>query len=466
MHDPTQDKPAQVTTEQPDPPRKGAHHRFRARFVSISWHDLAFSIGPIILLCALVVGLGIWVVRPAPPDVIIFSAGPRGSQFWNTAEKYREILARNGVKMELVESDGSLDNLRKLSNPAMHVDVGFVQGGVSQGIDIDHLVSLGSVAYVPLVVFCKSAKMLDQLSDLKGKRVAVGPVGSGTRLLAVTLLKANGVEAGDGTQMFDLGGEDAAQALTDGQVDAIFLMGDSATPPTMFRLARTAGVNALDFKQAQAYSRRYPYLNALVLPMGVLDFANNIPSVDLHLVAPTAELIARDDLHPALSDLLIDAARQVNGGATVLQQAGQFPAPLPHEFRISDDAERYYTSGKSFLYRTLPFWLASLADRLLVILLPVIVLLIPGMRVVPALYRWRIKSRIYRWYGALITLERGMFEEPTSETERAEMLKRLDEIEESVNHMKMPLAFVDQFYVLREHIGFVKARLSVREVAG
>ena len=197
--------------------------------------------------------------------------------------------------------------------------------------------------------------------------------------------------------------------------------------------------------------------------MGVLDFANNIPSVDLHLVAPTAELIARDDLHPALSDLLIDAARQVNGGATVLQQAGQFPAPLPHEFRISDDAERYYTSGKSFLYRTLPFWLASLADRLLVILLPVIVLLIPGMRVVPALYRWRIKSRIYRWYGALITLERGMFEEPTSETERAEMLKRLDEIEESVNHMKMPLAFVDQFYVLREHIGFVKARLSVRE---
>jgi len=455
-----------VTDKHPEPPHKPAHRRFRARFVSISWHDLAISIGPMILLAAIAVGLAIWLVRPAPPDSITFSAGPRGSQFWNTAEKYREILAQNGVKMELVESDGSLDNLRKLSNPAMHVDVGFVQGGVAEGIDIDHLVSLGSVAYVPLVVFCKSAKPLEQLSALKGKRIAVGPAGSGTRLLAVTLLKASGIEPDDSTQMLDIGGDDAAKALNDGQVDAIFLMGDSATPPTMFRLARTPGIHAMDFTQAQAYSRRYPYLNAVVLPMGVLDFRNNIPPADLHLLAPMAELVARDDLHPALSDLLIDAARQVNGGASVLQRAGEFPAPLQHEFRISDDAERYYSSGKSFLYRTLPFWLASLADRLLVIVVPLLVLLIPGMRIVPALYSWRIKSRLYRWYGALIALERSMFEGVVSDEERAEMLTRLDQIEDSVNHMKMPLAFADQFYVLREHIGFVKARLAHFEGVG
>ena len=416
-----------------------------------------------VLLGAIVVWLAIWLVHPAPPDSIIFSAGPRGSVFWNTAEKYREILAHNGVKMEIVESGGSLDNLRKLAKPEMHVDVGFVQGGVSEGINIDHLVSLGSIAYVPLVVFCKGMKPIDQFSALKGKRIAVGPAGSGTRLLAMTLLQANGVEPGDSTQIFDIGGDDAAKALIDGQVDAIFLMGDSATPPTMFRLARTPGIRLLDLKQSQAYARRYPYLNAVVLPMGVLDFGNNIPPTDLHLLAPTAELVARDDLHPALSDLLIDAARQVNGGATILQRAGEFPAPLQHEFRISDDAERYYTSGKSFLYRTLPFWLASLADRMLVIVVPLLVLLIPGMRIVPALYSWRVKSRIYRWYGALIALERGMFEGHTSDEERSAMLARLDQIEESVNHMKMPLAFADQFYVLREHIGFVKARLSHHE---
>jgi len=234
----------------------------------------------------------------------------------------------------------------------------------------------------------------------------------------------------------------------------------------MFRLARTPGIHAMDFTQALAYSRRYPYLNEVVLPMGVLDFRNNIPSADLHLLAPMAELVARDDLHPALSDLLIDAARQVNGGASVLQRTGEFPAPLHHEFRISDDAERYYSSGKSFLYRTLPFWLASLADRLLVIVVPLLVLLIPGMRIVPALYSWRIKSRLYRWYGALISLERSMFEGAVSDEARAEMLARLDQIEDSVNHMKMPLAFADQFYVLREHIGFVKARLAHYEVGG
>jgi len=428
--------------------------------VAISWHDLVVSVGPIALLAALLVWLAIWFVHPAPPDSITISAGPHGSMFWNTGLRYQEILARNGIKVNLLESDGSLDNLHRLSDPAQHVDVGFVQGGVSEGVDISHLVSLGSIAYVPMVVFCKGNQNNETLSFLKGKRVAVGPLGSGTRLLAMTLLKANGIEPGDGTQLFDLAGDEAAQGLLDGRLDGIFLMGDSATPPTMIRLAKTESVSAIDFTQAQAYARRFPYLNALTLPMGIFDFGHNVPSRDVHMIAPTAELVARDTLHPALSDLLIDAARQVNGGATLLQHAGEFPAPLPHEFRISDDATRYYTSGKSFLYRSLPFWLASLADRMLVILLPVLVLLIPSVRLVPALYSWRVKSRIYRWYGALIALERGMFEGHTSSDERAEMLERLDQIEISVNRMKMPLAFGEQFYVLREHIGFVRSRLA------
>ncbi len=303
-----------MTSDQPPP--RAAVHRFRARFVAISWHDLAFSIGPITLLAALLVWLAIWLVHPAPPASITISAGPQGSMFWNTAVRYRQILARNGIKVNLIESDGSLDNLRRLSNPAQHVDVGFVQGGVTEGIDISHLVSLGSIAYVPLVVFYKSPKSI-RLADLKGRRIAVGPAGSGIRLLAMMLVKVNGIEPGDGTQFIDTAGDEAARALVAGQLDGAFLMGDSATPPTMIGLARTPGIKAVDFTQSQAYARRFPYLNALVLPMGIFDFGNNVPPLDVHLVAPTAELVARDTLHPALSDLLIDAARQVNGGATV-----------------------------------------------------------------------------------------------------------------------------------------------------
>jgi len=193
--------------------------------------------------------------------------------------------------------------------------------------------------------------------------------------------------------------------------------------------------------------------------MGTLDLGKNSPDRTLFLIAPTVELIARENLHPAISDLLIEAARQVHGGATLLQHAGEFPAPLEHEFRISDDATRYYKSGKRFLYRSLPFWLASLADRTFVVLVPIVVLLLPGLRLVPSLYHWRVRARIYRWYGALIRLERDALMNSTLERPE-QMLKRLDEIEKGVNNMKVPLVFADQFYVLREHIRFVRDSLS------
>ncbi|MGZ9709547.1 TAXI family TRAP transporter solute-binding subunit [Glaciimonas sp. GNP009] len=430
----------------------------KTRFVAISWRDLAISFGPIVLLGIIGIWLAIWLIDPAPPKTLTISTGPEHSNFWNDAEKYRKILARNGVKLIIVTSEGSLDNLRKLNDPTTGVDIGLVQGGVAADMSTDRLMSLGSIAYVPVSVFYRGKKSIDRLSELKGKRVAIGLQGSGSRVLALTLLKANGIVLGGNTALLDMGGDEAAKALTDDTIDAAFLMGDSAAPPTMGRLLRAPGIRLLDFAQASAYARRFAYLNELKIPKGVFDFGKNIPNRDIQLIAPTAELIARDDLHPALSDLLIDALKEVHSGANILQRANEFPAPLAHEFRISDDATRYYKSGKGFFYRTLPYWLASLVDRTVVILLPLILLLIPAFRLVPLLYGWRIKSRIYRWYGSLIALERGA----TAQTpeERADMLQRLDHIEESVNRMKMPLAFADQFYVLREHIGFVRSRLA------
>ncbi len=439
--------------------RKIASIRPLARFAGISLRDLAMTAGPLILLTVIVIGAAYWFVRPAPPDTITITSGPNGSTFRLTAEKYRKILARNGVKLQILPSEGSLDNLKRLANPGYRVDVGFVQGGVSAGMTVDKLVSLGSVFHEPLALFYRSAAPVNWLSELSGKRLAIGPEGSGTHALALILLKANGIEPGGATTLLNLGGEEAAKALVDGEVDAAFLMGDSATPPIMRKLLWTPGVRLLNFTQADAYVRRYPYLSKLDLPMGAFDFGKNVPPQDIYLIGPTVELVARENLHPALSDLLIEAAREVHGKATLLQHAGDFPAPLAHEFRISDDAQRYYTSGKSFLYRALPFWLASLVDRLLVVVVPIFVLLIPGLKVVPALYSWRIRSRIYRWYGLLIALERSLLANPPPE-EREGLIKRLDYIETEVNKMKMPLAYAEQFYVLRDHINFVRARYS------
>ena len=440
-------------------PKKPRRFRFLARFTGVSWRDLALTLGPILVIGFVAFWLAYRYVSPAPPDTIVITSGADGSPFRGHAEKYRAILARNHVKLEILPSEGSLENLRRLIDRSFRVDVGFVQGGVSAGMNIDGLYSLGSVFNQPLAIYYRNGIPIDRLSHFNGKRLAIGQEGSGTRFLSLALLKANGIEPGGPTELLDFGGEEAAQALTEGKIDAAFLQADSAATAVLRKLSRTPGVQLFNFSQADAYIRRFRYLNKLELPMGSLDFAQNIPPQTIALVGPTTELIARGDLHPALSDLLIEAAREVHGGANLLQRAGEFPAPLQHEFPISDDAGRYYKSGKSFLYRYLPFWLASLTDRMVWLVVPIIVLLVPGLKVVPDLYRWRIRSRIYRWYAALLALERDM-QDPSKLDNREALLKRIDMIEQGVNSLKMPISYADQFYVLRQHIGFVRERLK------
>jgi hypothetical protein len=199
-------------------------------------------------------------------------------------------------------------------------------------------------------------------------------------------------------------------------------------------------------------------LNKLELPKGSIDFGRNIPSQDVYLLAPTVELLARPDLHPALSDLLLEAAQEVHGGASLLKRKGEFPAPLEHDFPLSAEAGRYYKSGKSFLYRSLPFWLASLVNPILVAIVPVVVLLIPGMRAIPFVFRLRMKLRMYHWYRTLLALERDVIGSPST-TSREELLARLEQIEQGVNQMKVPASFADQFYALRGYIAFVRNQL-------
>ncbi|MCX6906698.1 MAG: C4-dicarboxylate ABC transporter substrate-binding protein, partial [Verrucomicrobia bacterium] len=283
------------------------------------------------LLIFVVIICGVfWFIHSAPPDTVVITSGPEGSVFQTNAVKYASILARNGVKLKILPSQGSQENLLRLNNPAFHVDVGFVQGGMTGGITVSNLVSLGSVSYQPLFVFYRNATPLELLSEFTGKRLAVGQLGSGTRSLAMTLLQTNGV--GGATVMLDLPPAEASKALLDGNADAVFLMGDSASMTIMRKLLRTPGIHLFNFKQAAAYTRRLNYLNVLTFPMGSIDLGSNIPPRDANLLGPTVELITRKTLHPAMSDLLLEAAREVHGRATILQRRGEFPAPLEQEF--------------------------------------------------------------------------------------------------------------------------------------
>lgn len=414
---------------------------------------------PILALVALVTLGSRKVIHPAPTYIRMLS-GPEGSSYRKSADKYKKAIERFGVKVEVVTTRGSLDNLRQLANPKLKVDVGFVQGGLTDDIDTSNLMSLGSVFAQPLMVYYRHAEPVERLSQLKGKRLAIGPEGSGARTLALKLLKANGMD-GPPTTLLELAGEEAADELIAGKIDAAFLMGDSATPEIMKKLRNNDDIEIANFRQADGYLRKFRFLSKLTLPEGAYDLGKNEPPRTLTLVGPTVELVARKNLHPALSDLLIGAAKEIHSGPGLYRTAGEYPAPLARDFPISADAERYYKSGGHFLYQKLPFWMANLIDRIILVLVPLLVVVLPATKIVPNLYRWWMRSRIYKWYGALMTIERQVLTNPNAE-EQLKLIRRIDVIESAVNDMKTPVSFADQLYVLRDHVRSVRQQLLAR----
>jgi len=410
----------------------------------------------IIGVCLLAV---IWFIRSAPPRTITISSGPAGSSFQRYAESYQKNLATHGVTLRILPSAGSQANLQQLESADSGVDIGFVQGGMAQGGNLDGLVSLGSIAYQPLWIFYRSPAPINRLSELQGKRIAVGAPGSGTQVLALALLQANGI-TGAPTTLLNLDSDGAAAGLLAGKVDAVFMMGDSASLQTLRTLIRSTDVQLYNFVQADAYVRRFAYLSKMVLPEGSIDLGKNLPAQDVTLIGPTVELVARKGLNPALSDLLLEVAQDVHGKAGFLQKRGEFPAPIEHDFTISDDARRYYKSGKNFTHRLIgSFWLASFINRTLVAFVPVLIVLIPALRFFPNAYKWRIRMKLYHHYRRLLRLEREAAGALTREREQ-ELLHRLNDIEEGVNKLKVPASVADQYYALRGYIMFVRGRLK------
>jgi TRAP-type uncharacterized transport system substrate-binding protein len=436
------------------------------RISSVSWWTFVQTVGPAVLVCAVIVWATLHFIRSAPPHTLTISSGPKGSNFETVAQRYSKILARSGIKLNVIPSAGSIENLNRMADPKSHVDIALVQSGITLGADSDtgDLESLGGVFYQPLLIFYRSPKPLQRLSELSSQRIAIGPEGSGTRYLALALLSANEIEPKGSAQLSSLEGEAARAALLHRQVDAIFLTGDSASGATIREMMHAEGIRLFDFPQADAYVRRFSYLSKLNVPAGAFDLGENLPPADISLLAPTVELVAHSNLHPALCDLLIEAATQVHGHASLLQVAGQFPNPSIHTFPISSEAARYYKSGdRSFIYRYLPFWLASLVSRLLVVIVPLFVVIVPSLRYLPLLYRWRIDSRVHHRYTELMELERQSLG-TLSDERRAQILKRLEAIERSVISRKMPGSHAGQVYMLREHIDFVRQKLLGNEV--
>lgn len=422
---------------------------------------LATLVASGLVLAAAAVVLWLWL--SAPPREFTITSGPVGSSFQRNAESYRERLAKHGYTLKIVPSNGSLDNLQRLKKADSGVDLGFVQGGLvgdPPPEEYKDLVSLGSVAYQPLWVFYRSETKVTRLSELAGKRIGIGAPGSGVYVLAKTLLEANGI-TGAPTTLVEQASEDAGKDFQAGKLDALFLMGDSAPTATLRTLIRAPGVQILNFAQADAYVRRMSYLNKIVIPQGGIDFGQNLPAQDITLIGPTVELIARRDLNSAISDVVLSVAQDVHDRGTLTAKKGEFPKPVEHELPISDDAQRFYKSGLGFTYKLVhSFWLANLTTRLLVVIVPLILVIVPAIRFLPVLYRWSVLIRIYRCYRPLLRLERELREKKEA-TDIKALFERLDAIEQDVRVLKVPASFAQQFYDLQAHVVFVRQRLKL-----
>jgi TRAP transporter TAXI family solute receptor len=395
-------------------------------------------------------------VQPAPPREITIATGDEKGAYHAFGLRYRDILARNGITLKVKSTAGSAENIRLLDAPGSGVDVAFVQGGVGDPNASPMLTSLASLYFEPLWVFHRTDVKIERLTDLRGKRIAVGPEQSGTRAIAMQLLADNALDD-RGATILSVGGEKAVELLRQGEVEAAFFVA-SARSSLVHGLLERPDVSVMSFENAEAYRRIHRFLSKVTLPQGVINFKANIPRRDVELIAPAATLVARDDFHPALIDLILEAVDEVHGKGDLFEEPSEFPSQKYLDFPIHKEALRHFKSGPPFLQRYLPFWAASLIDRLKVMLLPLITLLIPLFKIVPPTYRWRVRSRITRWYKELQAVDSAAGQGGSAELD--ECIKEIDRIDRDVRRVIVPTSYAAELYALQLHIAHVRKRIA------
>lgn len=442
----------------------------RPQLSLVSLRELALSAGPFILLTVILLWLSYLILDPNPPRTVVMATGAEHGAYAEFGKRYAAELARFGIKVELRTTAGAAENRRLLRDPNSGVDIAFMQSGAGDAIyaiDEDKsgrsLVTLGNLFVEPVWLFYRSdaaqrtasAPSLTRLQQMVPLRLNIGAPGSGAANLLEKLLNANKIDPAQ-MKLQHLAPTPAVVALLGGDFDALAFV---SAPESAFvrMLLQTPGIQLLEFPQAEAYARRFEFLKSVTMPRGAVDLAQDLPPSDVRLVAATASLVTTDRFHPALTQLFVQAAQRIHGESSWFGPAGEFPNGGASEFPLAKEAARFYREGPPFLQRYLPFWLANLIDRMWVVLASIIVILIPLSRIVPPLYEFRIRSRVFRWYRQLREIEQAAED---AAARPAELLPRLDQLEYRVEHVSVPLSYAEELYALRSHIDLVRKRLQ------
>jgi hypothetical protein len=328
---------------------------------------------------------------------------------------------------------------------------------VASDADSPALLSLGTLGYEPVWFFSRKVATDRGLFAFRRKRVSIGPEGSDSRALVDELLKRNALDTGSFHEL-SLEPEAAAAELLNGHIDACVLM-TSWGSPVVRQLITAPGIDLASFSRADAYVALFPSLSKLVIPAGVADLENNRPPRDTTLLATKTNLIVRGGLHPALQYLLLETASQIHSHAGIFQKAGEFPAPEALEIELSADARHYYKSGRPFLQRYMPFWLAALVEQAAVLVIPLLGLLYPLGKGLASLYGWGMQRRIFLLYGELHWLEMELNKlgrQPPTE----EIRNRMKHLEERADRVRVSSNYIPMLYSLKENIAYVRARLA------
>lgn len=397
-------------------------------------------------------------IQPAPPREIHMAVGSPEGAYFHFANAYADELAKQGINLHLHTSNGSLDDYELLQKQN-EIDLAIVQGGTAAANKLSdpEIESLASLYLEPVWVFYRSPTPYLDVRSLEGKKIAIGRYGSGTAALTHLVLQENGITSAS-AEFLSIGGRESIRQLEQGTIDAAFFV-TSPSAETIRTLSNIPELRLLNFDRHEAYAQRHQFLSAVILEEGVVNLEHNYPNSKVHLIAPAANLVANRQLHDSLIPMLLRAADTVHKREPTLFKRGKFPSAEFIEFPLNESAERYFASGPPLLQKYLPFWVASFFDRGAILLLPALTLLLPLFKVAPPLYRWRIRSRIYRWYKLLREMETDLKSDENVKTLHAHW-KTLQVMETELDDLQnVPLAYMQEFYSLRLHIEFVERRL-------
>jgi TRAP-type uncharacterized transport system substrate-binding protein len=435
------------------------------------WREWLRVLWPFALLA--LVGLAIvWpMIQPAPPKRVVIATGPEGSSYNDFAAEYAKYFAERGVKLEIRKTNGSRENYTLLADPKSDVDAALVQGGTALPRDqIPNLEAICAVSFEPLFILYRSAAFegpVTRLEQLKGKRVAVGKATGGTYWLSTPLLTLHAIGTADdkATTIKQISGEESIKQLIANEVDVGFYSVSADTAYILDAL-RTPGIQIASLKLASGYAHRFEFVTTVTLPEGALDLGKDLPDHDVRMVAPTTALISRKSTHKAIIQLLVQAAQKVHSKRDPLAPPGAFPTQDYTELPVGADARYFFTTKPGILQQTLPFWLASLIDRLLILMVPLLVVLIPLFRLAPRLYQWRMRARVYKWYKRLRALDARLFE-PSTPRQLAADREEADNLEREIaKAVKVPLSYMGAFYSLRIQLAYLRDQFKVEAKPG